>query len=151
MATILPRFRTLPSLVQRGMSTLAPPTATATTTTTTANASESTRASVQSAPQSAPQSGGAQPTEIILPGVYRPVQCEPASPTATRIPTAQILHPAERERVRSALRSLNRRSLSRPRSAAVLVPLCHVDGVPSVLFTVRASSLSSHSGEVRCG
>lgn len=35
------------------------------------------------------------------------------------------------------------------KQAAVLVPLCHVDGVPSILFTLRASHLNSHRGEVR--
>ncbi|XP_019628075.1 PREDICTED: nucleoside diphosphate-linked moiety X motif 8-like isoform X2 [Branchiostoma belcheri] len=32
--------------------------------------------------------------------------------------------------------------------AAVLVPLCTVNGVPSVLFTLRSSRLRSHRGEV---
>ncbi|KAJ1927593.1 hypothetical protein IWQ60_002772 [Tieghemiomyces parasiticus] len=34
------------------------------------------------------------------------------------------------------------------REAAVLVPLCNVDGVPSVLFTVRSMNLRTHQGEV---
>lgn len=33
--------------------------------------------------------------------------------------------------------------------AAVFVPLCLVDSVPSVLFTLRSSQLNSHRGEVR--
>ena len=35
------------------------------------------------------------------------------------------------------------------RVAAVLVPLCVVAGEPSVLFTLRSSSLKKHRGEVR--
>ncbi|XP_076472414.1 mitochondrial coenzyme A diphosphatase NUDT8-like [Babylonia areolata] len=34
------------------------------------------------------------------------------------------------------------------KTSAVLVPLCMVDGEPSVLFTLRSSSLRSHRGEV---
>ena len=33
--------------------------------------------------------------------------------------------------------------------AAVFVPFCLVDSVPSVLFTLRSSQLNSHRGEVR--
>ena len=35
------------------------------------------------------------------------------------------------------------------RVSAVLVPLCMVGGEPSVLFTLRSSSLTKHRGEVR--
>ncbi|KAJ3412837.1 nudix (nucleoside diphosphate linked moiety X)-type motif 8 [Chytridiales sp. JEL 0842] len=35
-----------------------------------------------------------------------------------------------------------------PKDAAVLIPLCMVDGKPSIIFTVRASKLRRHSGEV---
>lgn len=35
-----------------------------------------------------------------------------------------------------------------PRQAAVVVPFCTVGGVPSLLFTLRAATLSSHRGEV---
>ncbi|KAF9217102.1 nudix (nucleoside diphosphate linked moiety X)-type motif 8 [Podila verticillata] len=35
------------------------------------------------------------------------------------------------------------------REAAVLMPLCTVKGVPSVLFTIRASHMRNHRGEVR--
>lgn len=34
------------------------------------------------------------------------------------------------------------------RSAAVLVPLCNVEGVASLLFTVRATNLSTHAAQV---
>lgn len=33
-------------------------------------------------------------------------------------------------------------------TAAVLVPLCNVDDVPSILYTVRSSELRSNSGEI---
>ncbi len=35
------------------------------------------------------------------------------------------------------------------RKAAVLVPLCRINGEPSVLFTLRSTDLSHHKGEVR--
>lgn len=35
-------------------------------------------------------------------------------------------------------------------SAAVLVPIMAVDGVPSVLFTLRSRDLSRHRNQVRC-
>lgn len=35
------------------------------------------------------------------------------------------------------------------REAAVLMPLCNVDGKPSVLFTVRNLNLRTHRGEIR--
>ncbi|KJE97316.1 nudix hydrolase 3 [Capsaspora owczarzaki ATCC 30864] len=98
-----------------------------------------------------PQTAAAPPTPplvVSVPGVQRPVHCEPVAADETRIPTAHLLGAPERARMVAALKSLKRRHLSRQRSAAVLVPLCTVNGVPSVLFTVRASSLSSHSGEV---
>ncbi|RKP39271.1 NUDIX hydrolase domain-like protein, partial [Dimargaris cristalligena] len=34
------------------------------------------------------------------------------------------------------------------REAAVLLPLCTIGGQPSVLFTVRSMSLSTHQGEI---
>ncbi len=35
------------------------------------------------------------------------------------------------------------------RQAAVLIPLCMIDGIPAVLFTLRSNALSKHKGEVR--
>jgi nudix motif 8 len=51
--------------------------------------------------------------------------------------------------VEQRLQALPRRRITReaPR-AAVLVPLCHVDGVPAVLFTKRTESVGTHKGHV---
>ncbi|KAI8900980.1 NUDIX hydrolase domain-like protein, partial [Globomyces pollinis-pini] len=38
--------------------------------------------------------------------------------------------------------------LNPPKEAAVLLPLCTVDGIASILFTVRSSKLRTHTGEV---
>lgn len=35
------------------------------------------------------------------------------------------------------------------KEAAVLMPLCVVDGKPSVLFTVRNMNMRTHRGEIR--
>lgn len=35
------------------------------------------------------------------------------------------------------------------KDAAVLVPLCVVEGKPSILFTVRNMNMRTHSGEIR--
>jgi hypothetical protein len=35
------------------------------------------------------------------------------------------------------------------KEAAILLPTCTVKSVPSVLFTLRSTSLKSHAGEVR--
>ncbi len=41
-----------------------------------------------------------------------------------------------------------RRLIGDMKRAAVLVPLCHVDGVPSVLFTKRTETVGTHKGQV---
>ncbi|HEY1099096.1 MAG TPA: CoA pyrophosphatase, partial [Myxococcota bacterium] len=47
------------------------------------------------------------------------------------------------------VQGLARRRLSgEMKRAAVLVPLCHVDGVPSVLFTKRTETVGTHKGQV---
>jgi len=40
-------------------------------------------------------------------------------------------------------------SFNLPGEAGVLVPFCLVDNKPSVLFTLRSTSLASHRGQVR--
>ena len=35
------------------------------------------------------------------------------------------------------------------RQAGVCIPLCLVDGVPSILFTLRSNHINSHRGEIR--
>ncbi|XP_059048733.1 mitochondrial coenzyme A diphosphatase NUDT8-like [Achroia grisella] len=42
----------------------------------------------------------------------------------------------------------NKRGKAPEASAAVLVPLCRYDCVPSLLYTVRSSNLNSHSGQI---
>ena len=59
---------------------------------------------------------------------------------------------ANKERVVQQLGLMKpRKSLlaSCSREAAVFVPFCIVDSVPSVLFTLRSSQLNNHRGEVR--
>jgi nudix motif 8 len=41
-----------------------------------------------------------------------------------------------------------RRMANSQAEAAVLIPLCHVDGVASVLFTKRSESVGTHKGQV---
>lgn len=56
---------------------------------------------------------------------------------------------AQLETFEERLRRLSRRRVKEAGSrAAVLVPLCHVDGVPSVLFTKRTETVSTHKGQV---
>lgn len=51
--------------------------------------------------------------------------------------------------VRERLRSLPRRRLvGEAKKAAVVVPLCHVGGAPSVLFTRRTDKVGTHKGHV---
>lgn len=55
----------------------------------------------------------------------------------------------ERARIRARLAALEVRRLTQehPR-ASVLVPLCHVAGVPSLLFTKRTETVGTHKGQV---
>lgn len=46
------------------------------------------------------------------------------------------------------LKTIRRFNSKQQTGASVLVPLCHVNGVLSVLFTVRSNSLRKHRGEV---
>ena len=51
--------------------------------------------------------------------------------------------------IEGRVRQLARRRLpGEMKRAAVLVPLCHVDGVPSVLFTKRTETVGTHKGQV---
>jgi nudix motif 8 len=51
--------------------------------------------------------------------------------------------------LRAQLRGLARQRLKgEARRAAVLVPLCHIDGVASVLFTRRSETVGTHKGQV---
>ena len=51
--------------------------------------------------------------------------------------------------IRARLRGISlRRMVGKMPRASVLVPLCHVDGVASVLFTKRTETVGTHKGQV---
>ena len=64
-----------------------------------------------------------------------------------------VLSDANKTRSQGKLNSVDpiRDNKKKPKvsKAAVLVPLCTVQGEPSVLFTLRSSQLTKHRGEVR--
>ncbi len=63
------------------------------------------------------------------------------------VPT--VFDDAVRAAVRARLSSLTRRRLKDvEKRAAVLVPLCEVNGVASVLFTKRTETVGTHKGQV---
>ena len=72
----------------------------------------------------------------------------------TSIPPIQDALPTgfyapELQQIRSRLARMELRRLHEPApQAAVLVPLCHVGGAPSVLFTKRTQTVGTHKGEV---
>ena len=54
-----------------------------------------------------------------------------------------------RAAIRTRLAGIERRRLTGDmKRAAVLVPLCHVDGQPAVLFTKRTETVGTHKGQV---
>ncbi|KAG6450647.1 hypothetical protein O3G_MSEX006689 [Manduca sexta] len=57
---------------------------------------------------------------------------------------------ASRERCMTKLKkiSFSKQNPKLEATAAVLVPLCRVEGVPSLLYTVRSSTLRTNSGQV---
>lgn len=64
-----------------------------------------------------------------------------------------VFSETNKSRVQEALSRLPtsyvpKEDVSRSRRSAVLIPLCIVNGQPSVLFTLRARHLSKHAGEV---
>ena len=78
--------------------------------------------------------------------------------TASTVTLENILSEANKTRVQSKLLDVNpvrkvphwaKGKEHTMKKAAVLVPLCTVNGEPSVLFTVRSSDLTHHKGEVR--
>merc|ERR1711872_102926 len=64
-----------------------------------------------------------------------------------------VLSETNKSRVQQALKRLPasyvpREDAAKARRSAVLIPLCLVDGEPSVLFTLRTRQLAKHRGEV---
>ena len=49
--------------------------------------------------------------------------------------------------IKPSVRRLTKKGIT-PKTAAVCVPLCTIDGIPSVLFTLRSQHMSSHRGEI---
>lgn len=64
---------------------------------------------------------------------------------------SQCLSIAGRQSIKDRLAGLTRCDLSASANgrAAILIPLCMVDGVPSILFTLRSQRMTKHAGEVR--
>ena len=64
---------------------------------------------------------------------------------------AEIRRRNERRRKRREVEGSREKSSTssrRSREAAILVPLCTVEGVPSILFTRRSAKLSSHASQI---
>jgi nudix motif 8 len=69
--------------------------------------------------------------------------------TVSDPPIPERFDDAYLQALRERLSALTRRRLRGPaRQAAVVVPLCHVDGAPSVLFTRRTEKVGTHKGQV---
>mmetsp|Transcript_14971 Transcript_14971/g.44716 ORF Transcript_14971/g.44716 Transcript_14971/m.44716 type:complete len:224 (+) Transcript_14971:234-905(+) len=45
-------------------------------------------------------------------------------------------------------KTIARKAAGGARTAAVLVPLCEIDGAPHIVFSIRSSSLSTHASQV---
>ena len=76
----------------------------------------------------------------------------PITPAQAGFPTPQGLTPQVRETLSRHLARLPREyvGLGKPleRRASVVLPLCHHNGIPSIVFTRRSSMLNKHPGDI---
>lgn len=87
-----------------------------------------------------------------LNGTFKLYSRSNSTTTSVRIPSEtiqQCLSDHNKQKIIERLNTMKGNKLSGLEEAAVLVPFCIVDNKPSLLFTLRSSSLVSHRGQVR--
>eukprot|EP00053_Salpingoeca_punica_P003883 m.45770 g.45770 ORF g.45770 m.45770 type:complete len:230 (-) comp12474_c0_seq3:238-927(-) len=85
----------------------------------------------------------------LLMGKSYPSVIRAARPVQPEI-VSQLLSATNLDKIEAMLASRPRADLTTlvPRRAGILLPLCFVDNVPSVIFTVKDYNLRSHAGDV---